>query len=487
MDARPLDWTEKYRPKSLDGIIGNRKAIEIIKQWAYKWAKGIPKEKKGLLIYGRPGTGKTSAALALAHDMGWNYLELNASDTRNYRAIRDILGGASTSSALFGTGSQITLIILDEVDNMASRFDIGGWSTILQFLEITRQPIVLIANDFWNGVVPNLKIPLNKFYRLCEIVQFYPPPYKAAKAYLINILKKEGIGFEEEAIDLILKKNIVENENVDLRGAIRDHQAVALGKRRITVKDAELVGWRDREANIFQTLGIIFTARNFRRAWLAALRVNMTPDELLEWLTENVPKIYTDPEDLALAYDFLSRADVFLGRSIRRQAYSLWAYATELMSGGVSIARRNTSAKGSWKITSSSWKKTYLSVKGDLDLIKSAAIKLRHVLHSGWKEFIREDLPYLRLICKKNPKVLASLIAFGNLTKEEAAAIVDEDVSSPIVKEAWEIKSQIKDEIVKEMHKVETKKGEKEETHKEKKTPKKTPKKKIKPKTLFDM
>ncbi|MCD6137527.1 MAG: replication factor C large subunit [Deltaproteobacteria bacterium] len=482
MDARSLDWTEKYRPRSLDGIVGNKKAIETIKQWARRWSSGIPKEKKGLLIYGRPGTGKTTAALALAHDMGWSYLELNASDTRNYRTIREVLGGASTSSSLFGTGSRITLIILDEVDNMASRFDVGGWSSIIQFLEITRQPIVLIANDFWNGVVPNLKIPLGRFYKLCEVVQFYPPPYRAAKAYLINILKREGISFEEEAIDLILRKNIVENENVDLRGAIRDLQAVALGKKKITVKDAELVGWRDREANIFQTLGVIFTARNFKKAWLAALRVNMTPDELLEWLSENLPKIYVDPEDLALAFDFLSRADVFLGRSIRRQVYSLWAYATELMSGGVSIARRNTSAKGSWKITSSSWKKTYISIKGELDLIKSAAIKLRHVLHSGWKEFIREDLPYLRIICKKDPRVLASLIAFGNLTKEEAAAIVGEDINSPIIREAWELKSEIKDEIVKEVQKFKPKETKEEKAAKEEKT-----EKKIKPKTLFDI
>jgi len=488
MDARLLDWTEKYRPRSLDEIAGNRSSIEKIKAWAKRWTAEIPKNKRGLLIYGRPGTGKTSAALALAHDMGWEYIELNASDTRNAREIRHIVGGSALSQSLFERKSERILVILDEVDNMAARFDAGAWSAIIGVLKETRQPIILIANDFWNGVVPNLGIPLQKFYEICEVVPFYPVSYREAKAYLIKILKREKIEYEEEALDIILRKNIVESNNVDLRGAIRDLQAVALGKKRITAADANVVGWRDRESNIFQTLGVIFSARNFKKAWISALRVDMTPDELIEWIAENLPRIYVDPEDLALAFDYLSRADVFIGRSIRSQAYSLWAYASELLAGGVSIARRNTSVKGKWKITSPSWKKLYFSKKSKIDVIKSAAIKLRHVLHTGWKEFIREYLPYIRIIGKKSPYVLATLIAYGNLTKEEAAVLVGETPTSPVVEEAWKIKNKIKEELARPKEVPEKKeKKPKEKEEKEKPKEKKAVKKKPGPKTLFDL
>ena len=52
------DWTEKYRPKSLDDIIGNERAIIELRKWAAEWNKGIPK-KRAVILAGKPGTGKT--------------------------------------------------------------------------------------------------------------------------------------------------------------------------------------------------------------------------------------------------------------------------------------------------------------------------------------------------------------------------------------------------------------------------------------------
>ena len=63
------DWTEKYRPKSLDEVVGNERAIIELRKWASSWSKSIPK-KRAVVLSGRPGTGKTSSALALANDFG---------------------------------------------------------------------------------------------------------------------------------------------------------------------------------------------------------------------------------------------------------------------------------------------------------------------------------------------------------------------------------------------------------------------------------
>ena len=84
------DWTEKYRPKSLDKVVANEHATIELKKWADEWNRHIP-QKRAVIITGKPGIGKTSSALALANDFGWTAIELNASDTRNAIKIRNIV------------------------------------------------------------------------------------------------------------------------------------------------------------------------------------------------------------------------------------------------------------------------------------------------------------------------------------------------------------------------------------------------------------
>ncbi len=443
MERAALDWTEKYRPKTLSEIAGNKKAIQKLVEWAKLWQAGKPK-KKGMLIYGRPGTGKTSAAYALAHDMGWDYIELNASDQRNSDVIKRVVGGASTSVSLFQpSGSKRTLIIMDEIDNINPMEDRGGMAALLTILKRARQPILMIANDFWQGVVPKLKGRLNELKENCELVEFRPVSIREAKAYLIKILKNEGIFVEEKALDEILRRNIVEGHAVDLRGAIMDLQAVCLGKKRVTLQDLGVLSWRDRELNIFQTLGTIFSTNSYKKAWIASMRVDLAPDDLLSWLAENVPKVYKDPEELYRAYDALSKADVYLGRVIKTGSYSFWSYATQLMTAGVALAKKGEKKLGWVGYSSSSWLKFYMKHYQQVKTIREAARKVRHILHLGWREFIREYLPFLREYGKRNPETIASLAFHAGLTREEIAAILGVSPEDKLIKDIMEIKREI--------------------------------------------
>ncbi|MDX1535017.1 MAG: AAA family ATPase, partial [Thermoplasmata archaeon] len=84
-----FDWAEKHRPRSLRDVAGNPTAVGQLEAWAKAWETGRPRTRAVVLV-GEPGIGKTSAALALAADMGWGVIEMNASEKRNKAAIQEV-------------------------------------------------------------------------------------------------------------------------------------------------------------------------------------------------------------------------------------------------------------------------------------------------------------------------------------------------------------------------------------------------------------
>ena len=84
-------WTEKYRPDKIEAIIGNEETrIEIV-EWMKSWLEGKSNKKCGGIFLGPSGIGKTTLAYALAKKFNLKIIEMNASDTRTEKKIKEII------------------------------------------------------------------------------------------------------------------------------------------------------------------------------------------------------------------------------------------------------------------------------------------------------------------------------------------------------------------------------------------------------------
>ncbi len=319
-----LLWVEKYRPQNLSNLVGNTRIIGRLGEWTLEFKRGEAK-KRALLLHGPPGSGKTSAALALSGELGFELVETNASDVRTKDAVERKVGFASSLASL-NPESKGKIILIDEVDGIHGRSDFGGLAAVKKIIRESKEPVILLANDAWG-------LPAD-FRALCELLEFKRIDRRAILKVLKKIAEEEGVEADEKVLSIISS-----NANGDLRSAINDLQSLGQGGR-IAVSDVSSLFMRDSELSIFKALAQIFKTDSCDRAREAMFESDEDPETLFNWISENVPLEYEDPADLARAYHYLSRADIFLGRIRKRQDWRLLGYASDLMSCGVAVSKK---------------------------------------------------------------------------------------------------------------------------------------------------
>src|SRR3990167_9303107 len=103
-------FVQKYRPKNLSEYVGHKENVKFFVDWAQK------RKPKALLFHGPPGVGKTSLVESFAIENNYDVVEINASDFRSAKAIREVIGKSTSQKSIFKRNK---IFIIDEVDGLS--------------------------------------------------------------------------------------------------------------------------------------------------------------------------------------------------------------------------------------------------------------------------------------------------------------------------------------------------------------------------------
>ncbi len=339
-------WTVKYAPQTVDEIAGNDEGKAFVKKWALEWDRN--KKQKPLLVSGPSGSGKTALAYALAKEFGWVLVESGSSEVRNEKSLQKRFGHGTTHG-LMGR----RLLLIDDLDSV---FDRGEVPALLELLSNASQPVLLCANDVWDP-------KLSKIRAECSRVELKKINKTAVRKVLLEICAKEKLSGLEETVE-----EIAVSCKGDLRAAIIDLQS-------------GFVSEREREADVFKMLSSLF-----KGSFNEALKLEPENFDLFyRWIEENIPAEYESNSEIAKAYDWFSKADVFKGRISRRQNWGLLKFVRALALGGVASAKKAPYRKFS-RYQFPSIVRMLGASKGERSMVKEISLKAGGKMHCSSKQ-----------------------------------------------------------------------------------------------------
>uniref|UniRef100_A0A4W3IEE7 Replication factor C subunit 1 n=1 Tax=Callorhinchus milii TaxID=7868 RepID=A0A4W3IEE7_CALMI len=253
-----LLWVDKYKPTALKNIIGQQgeqscanKLLRWLKDWHRNNSGGnkpIAKfhrfggrddgsSSKAALLSGPPGVGKTTTATLVCMNLGFSYVELNASDTRSKNSLKEVVAESLNNTTItgfyYGASSSVSskhVLIMDEVDGMAGNEDRGGVQELIALIKQTKIPIICMCNDRNHPKIRSLA-------NYCFDLRFPRPRLEQIKGAMMTVAYKEGLKIPPPAMN-----EIILAANQDIRQVLHNITMWCADKKSMTYDQAKKDG-----------------------------------------------------------------------------------------------------------------------------------------------------------------------------------------------------------------------------------------------------
>ena len=321
MQGIELPWTEKYRPKSLEEVIGQKQIVERLK--AFVKQGNFP----NMIFAGSAGVGKTTSAIAMAKDLynddiNTAFKELNASDARGIDVIRgEVKNFAKTISI---ARVPVKIIFLDEADALTADAQHALRRTMEKFSAETR--FILSANYASKIIEP--------IQSRCVVFRFKPLTEDDMKEYVNRIVEGEGITLEKNAMEALIYVG-----DGDLRKRTNVLQSAAMKSEKITEADIYDVASRARPKEIMSMLrfaveGDFDKARN--ELDTLTLKHGMSGEDILTQCYREAQNLHFDEKLKLKIIVYIGEANfrIVEGANERIQLESMLAQIAMLKHGG---------------------------------------------------------------------------------------------------------------------------------------------------------
>ncbi len=403
-------WVEKYRPKTIKDMVGNERTRISFLNWLKEWKRG----SEPALLMGPPGTGKTTLMHLAADELGYNLIELNASDVRTKSNMMQKLGPALSTRSLI---DEKPLIFLDEVDGMYYRQDRGGIEFVQELIKSGKVPLVMAAN------VEDDKQVI-KLIRKSKVFRFRRVASRFVELYIEDILKRDGAKLSKESIRLIVRE-----AKGDMRAALNTAQSLA---GLSTEELSSVISSRNLKCSLRESFEAFFNAESKDQAYEALRVCRVSPRDKVRLFYMSVVNSGLSEDVLIRALEKIGEADEIVKKIGKTQEWRLLRYLDRLLA----YSLYNILPKGavSYSEDDMPWD-LKLKMWNEGKVLKDIGRQLSKILHTSSREAISIFIPYLLFILDKDKGSMKRFIKLLGLS---------ENALKPMLKEAKRINLKVR-------------------------------------------